>query len=195
MPVIAIELDDKRQGRNKCIYAELVADDVLFFVWDSDSIKDGISGALKFVWMHGELLGVHFHQCLSAFWVFISARKRTVCDIVRLTARWRPLERFPANLAGMFRFVASLPFVGVFFGAKKVFPVQLMLLDVNRLSTHRARPNFAGFSLWPSGFSVTLKRAVFLSLPHMVGDDFPAYDASYRANFVTHFSFHDLIVT
>jgi len=122
---------------------------------------------------------MHVAQSYTVFWVFVSAPKRAIGNVVlsALTSRRRPIEDFIANLASVFGFIAALPFVctqnrtEAFFGGR-----------VKHNTAHQAWHVFASLALWSSGTAVTFKRAMFLVFPHTCGDYFPAPLASNCTN-------------
>lgn len=172
MPVVAIELNHDIDRRHEGINTEFVANKVLSLIGYADAVKDDIGSALKIVWLHAKLLGVHATKHNLAFRVFVRAFRRAIGHVVftALAARWRPKEGLAAHFADMLRLVAALPFVMAFDRAKAFFGSSGIECDAASF----ASSILACPTLSLRCRAVALKRAITLLGAHMAGNDLAA---------------------
>ncbi len=178
MPVVTIELNDKIDRGDKGIYTKLVTNQELAFIRHVKRIEYGVGGALEVVWFHAQLLCVHAAQMYAPLWVFVSALKRAIGDVVSLRPGRRPIEGLAAYLASVFGLVATLPFIRANNRAEAGFVGG----SVKRDTAHLAWHIFASLALWSSGAAVTLKRAIVVVGACVPGDCFSATLASDSTN-------------
>lgn len=189
MPIVAIELNHDIDGRHEGVNAEFVTNKVLSFIRNADAVKDGVGDALKVIWLHAELLGIHAAQMQGAIWVFVSALKRAIGNVVfsALGARRRPIKGLAANFASMFGLVAALPFVRTVYGTE-AFSVGR---GVERDTAYFASNIFARLSVRLGRVAVTLKRAITLVGTHSLRDSLATTFACDGTNCVV---FHNYIL-
>lgn len=172
MPVVAIELNNQLSRGHEGINAELITDEVLSFIGNTDAVEDGIGGAFKVVWLHAQLFSVHAAQMHGTFWVFVSALKRTISDVVCLDARWRPIKGLAAYLADVFGFVTALPFVSALHRTKTRILGNPTHWHIENDAAYFASDIFARLTLRSSRVAVALKSAIALVGAHVTSCDF-----------------------
>lgn len=190
MPIIAVELDHYSAVVEDRIDAKFTEEERLLFILKSEAVQHFIAGQFKLVELIGHLIDVHLDQHFPTVWVGVPTCWRTVSwDCVPL-ARRRPLEVATACFAGVAVFIPTLPCNLMFDRAKKDARfLELTGLDVDGVAAIFASTVFAGLALWTRIISVTLQRAVFLTLPHAVCNHLAATDALNRADLVALFAF------
>jgi hypothetical protein len=193
MPVVAVKLNDRITRRHKSVNTKLVADKILRIVGYTDFVKHGISGALKVVWMHFELFGIHATQKQSTLRISITTGKRTIFDIVGLSTRWRPAKRYAANNTGIGVLVTALPFIGMCEIAKVVFcRINAIGREVKNLAAQFAWNLLPILTLRAFCFAEACKGAIRLVGPQSLGN---GCSAAFACNCTNGVFIHAPIVT
>jgi len=113
MPVVAVELNNQPQRRDKGIHTKLSTDKVLRLIGYAQFVKCGVSDFLKFRHFHRLLNLVQAYQLSALDRVCISALKRTILDAV-LSAwnhRGRKAKYLLTYLANETDLVSSPPLI------------------------------------------------------------------------------------
>lgn len=194
MPVVTIKLYNYFLQWQESINAKFIRNHMLWIIHYVKSFYHFVANAFCVVWLQSLLNRVHSNKHITSNWIGISTSERTVSDVIVFASGRRPLKKFTAHFADMFRLVASTPQISVIFGAKKIFAMQLIFTNIDRFFTKSTVARFASFSLWSFGISITFKRAIFLFLSHMIRNSLTTHNAGYCSDFVTKFTFHDSII-
>lgn len=190
MPVVAVELDNKAEGRDMCVNAEFVEEKRLLVVLDADGVEDCVSSLFQFVEVSSHLVDIHLNEPVSPCWVCVAASGSAVCWLCVPLAGRGPLELAPASLARVYILVSTLPLYLVSERAKEVCGFfKLTCLDVDRLSAEVALALLTGFSLWPWTTPIALERTILLTFAHVVSDHLAALNALNGAHFVPELAF------
>ena len=155
MPIIPVKLNNDLVLRKKGIYAELVANNILWNIINAKIVKK----IIPFLFQGGTPSALYLKSLrsymISVFRVIFSTLHRTICNIIILCPIWRPKKTFSTHSTGVLSLVPSLPLICTFFSAEimRCFSVRF---KVHVFTTNKAWSNKPSLAMCAGAFFGTV---------------------------------------